>query len=63
MSYEEFIDLAMTNYEKGGDSFVECWEQTEFDEYVSTHGSITKAKARKMFKFELMMQREIAGWC
>lgn len=61
LSYKEFIDYAMDHYEKGGDTFVECWEEREFNEYVEMFGPVTKRDALKMFRFEREMQREYAG--
>lgn len=50
MTYAEFIELAKANYTKGGDSFYECWEEYQFNDYVKMFGPITKKKALEMFK-------------
>ena len=49
LTYEEFIDLAKENYNKGGDVAVECWEKDQFEEYVRMFGAVTKTKAMQMF--------------
>lgn len=50
LSYSEFIALAKENYTKGGDVAVECWEESQFDEYVKLFGPVTKTKALRMFR-------------
>lgn len=62
MTYTEFIEYAQKYYDKGGDSFVECWEDYQFDEYVKLFGPITKSKALAMFRLEHLIQKEMAGW-
>ena len=62
MTYTEFIEYAQKYYSKGGDSFVECWEDYQFDEYVKLFGPITKSKALEMFRMERRMQKEREGW-
>lgn len=48
--YDEFIALAKENYHKGGDVAVECWDRSQFDEYVNLFGAVTKTKALRMFR-------------
>ena len=62
LTYEEFMKLALENYEKGVDSFYECWDEREFNEYTARFGAITKTKAKKMFREELDIERDRAGW-
>ena len=50
LSYEEFQKLALDNYEKGGDTYYECWDNKDFDRYIEEFGPISKTKALKMFK-------------
>lgn len=53
LTYSEFIALAKANYNKGGDGYVECWDELMFDEWVRSFGGITKADALKMFEHSL----------
>ena len=48
MTYEEFEKFGKDNYNKGGDVIVECWSKSDFEEYVSKFGKITKAEAKRM---------------
>lgn len=50
LSYREFMELAKSNYCKGGMVFYECWEEYQFNDYVKMFGEITERKAMKMFK-------------
>lgn len=49
ISYAEARAYAIERYERGGDVFVECWDETAFDEYVKMFGPVTKRKLRQMF--------------
>ena len=62
MTYDEMLQFAMENYEKGGDGFVECWDEKMFDEYVEEFGPITKTKARQMFKTWKSCTDDMIGW-
>lgn len=42
LTYEEFIALAKANYTKGGDGYVECWDDRTFTYFVKEFGPITK---------------------
>lgn len=42
MTYEELIQWGMTHYCEGGDVFVECWSESDYDEYVKTFGPMTR---------------------
>lgn len=61
LSFNEFIEFANKYYNKGGDSFVECWDESTFEEYTSCFGGITKRKALQMFKTERGIQKDYAG--
>lgn len=50
LTYEEFIDLAKKNYCKGGEVFVECWDERSFKDYGKEFGPITEKKALQMFR-------------
>lgn len=50
LTYPEFIDYALAHYNKGGDTFYECWDLRTFQSYVEQFGAITKSKALKMFR-------------
>lgn len=58
LSYKEFIELATQYYNKGGDSFVECWDKSTFDFYVGSFGAITKRQALQMFKTQKAVQND-----
>lgn len=62
LSYPEFMELAMQNYCKGGDEYVECWDESAFTEYVELFGGITKTRATKMFKLTYSIQKDRAAW-
>lgn len=49
LTYEEFIALAKANYTKGGDGYVECWDDRTFAYFVKEFGTITKTQALQMF--------------
>lgn len=62
LNYDEFIEYAQKYYNKGGDGYVECWGQRDFDYYVKEFGPITKKSAREMFRIDYELEREMAGW-
>ena len=45
MTYQEFMDYAKKNYNKGGDAIVECWDEKQFNEYVAEYGAMTLERA------------------
>lgn len=49
LTYEQFMALARENYDKGGDGYVECWDDRTFAYYVHEFGPITEASALEMF--------------
>lgn len=48
MTYEELIQWGMAHYCEGGDVFVECWSESDYDEYVKMFGPMTKQVAADM---------------
>lgn len=50
LTYNEFMNLALANYTKGGEVFYECWEEYQFNDYVNMFGPVTKRVAMQMFK-------------
>lgn len=58
LTYEEFIALAKANYIKGGDGYVECWDDRTFTYFVKEFGPITKTQALQMFDMALDQERE-----
>lgn len=62
LTYQEFMELAMQNYHRGGDGYVECWDEQTFKEYSSLFGKITRSRALRMFKDSLEVQVDQAGW-
>lgn len=49
LTYDQFMKLARENYDKGGDGYVECWDERTFAYFVKEFGSITKSRAFRMF--------------
>ena len=62
LTYNEFMELAMQNYNKGGDEYVECMDEAYFNEYVSLFGRITKTRALKMFARCYAIQKDRTGY-
>lgn len=58
LTYEQFMALARENYDKGGDGYVECWDDRTFAYYVHEFGPITEARALEMFDMALDQVRE-----
>ena len=50
MTWSEFRALAIKNYNNGGDAVIECWTESDFDEYVQEFGPMTQEKALAMFE-------------
>lgn len=49
LTYQELMDLALENYDNGGDRVYECWDERDFEEAVAEIGPITKSKALEIF--------------
>lgn len=58
LTYEEFIALAKANYTKGGDGYVECWDDRTFAYFVKEFGPITRASALDAFAQALDQENE-----
>lgn len=58
LTYEQFMALARTNYNKGGDGYAECWDDRTFAYYVHEFGPITEVEALTMFDLALDEERE-----
>ena len=59
MSFDELYNLALQNYEHGGDGIVECWDENTLREYEAEFGKMTKERALKMFKTLDEVRRDI----
>ena len=62
LTYQEFIDLAMKHYNRGGDGYVECWDESYFREFTALFGAITAAEAKKMFARDYAIQRDRSSY-
>ena len=49
LTFAELMALARENYDKGGDGYVECWDERTFAYFVKEFGPITHARALQMF--------------
>ena len=58
LTYEEFIAMAKANYTKGGDGYVECWDDRTFTYFVKEFGPITRASALDAFAQALDQENE-----
>lgn len=45
LTFAELMTLARENYNKGGDGYVECWDERTFAYFVKEFGPITHARA------------------
>ena len=50
MTYNELQDFALAHYNQGGDVVVECWEESDFNEYIADFGKMTHEAALALFK-------------
>lgn len=50
LSFDEFMALAKANYKKGGDAFVECWDQNTYEYWIREFGAFTKVSALQAFE-------------
>lgn len=58
LTYNQFIGLANKYYDKGGDSYVECWDEQTFRNWVNEFGPVTLKQALKWFRTNLSEERE-----
>lgn len=59
MKYQQFIEYARAHYNNGGGAICECWAESDFDEYVSEFGTMTKKRADALFGLYAAKQSEI----
>jgi hypothetical protein len=50
MTYKEFQTLALVHYNQGGDAVVECWDESDFNDYLAEVGEMTKESALALFE-------------
>lgn len=66
LTYKEMLELAKANYNKGGDVFCECWEESDYLRYVELFGPMTKPEALAWFRNERSIEDEqealMMGW-
>lgn len=55
LTYQELMDLALKNYNKGGDSTYECLDEATFNE---SYSKLTEASALEMFALNDSIRRE-----
>lgn len=58
LTYDQFMKLARENYDKGGDGYVECWDERTFAHFVKEFGPITRASALDAFAQALDQEKE-----
>ena len=58
LTYDQFMELARENYGKGGDGYVECWDERTFAYFVKEFGPITRARALDAFAQALDQEKE-----
>lgn len=62
LSFAEFMALAKANYAKGGDTFVECWDENTYEYWTREFGAFTKVSALQAFELSRSsMKRDEAG--
>jgi ASC-1-like (ASCH) protein len=60
LTYQEFMDYAKKHYNRGGDSYYECWDEKTFKMFYPD--GITKSEALKMFRREYDHEKDVAGY-
>lgn len=58
LTFDQFMALARENYNKGGDGYVECWDDRTFAYFVKEFGPITRASALDAFAQALDQEKE-----
>ena len=58
LTYDQFMELARENYGKGGDGYVECWDDRTLADFVKEFGPITRASALDAFAQALDQEKE-----
>ena len=59
LSYREFQELALKNYNNGGDVIVECWDEQSFQVHRQEFGPMTEEKARALFRLYKSNESEV----
>ena len=58
LTFDQFMALARENYNKGGDGYVECWDDRTFAYFVKEFGPSTRASALDAFAQALDQENE-----
>ena len=62
LTYREAQRLAMAYYNQGGDSFYECWDEKEFNEFIEIEGRpMTVGFMKSMFNMYDEVDRDMRG--
>lgn len=61
ISYDRFMDLARTNYDRGGAGYATCWDDRTFEYFNREYGPITEERAQEMFRITFEAQQEKEG--
>ena len=59
LTYQQFIDYCKTKYTAGGDTYVECWDEKTFNEWVAQFGAMTKKRAQQLIKTNHAYKKEV----
>lgn len=60
MDFKAFYEYAMAHYNRGGDAFVECWDEKTFAMFYPD--GITKSEALREFRREYDHQKDVMGY-
>lgn len=58
LTYQQFIDYCKTKYTAGGDTYVECWDEKMFNDWVAQFGAMTKKRLQQMIKTNFAYEKE-----
>lgn len=62
LTYREAQKLALAYYNQGGDSFYECWDEKEFNEFIEIEGHpMTVGGMKSMFNMYDEVDRDMRG--
>lgn len=62
LTYKEAQSLALAYYNQGGDSFYECWDEKEFNEFIEIEGRpMTVGSMKSMFRMYDEVDRDMRG--
>ena len=59
LTVEEVKEYAMANYDKGGDQIIECWEDSEIQEWIDEDGTLKGLK--KIIRYGESIRQEIVN--